>query len=98
MPVCFTFDIEEHNRIEAAVGFDCPPPLKAEYGRRMETCTRWIVEALDRVGAKGTFFIVGQIAVTHPRLVRDIAEAGHEIACHSWDHRRVHHFTPATFR
>ncbi|HEX3150666.1 MAG TPA: polysaccharide deacetylase family protein [Gemmataceae bacterium] len=98
MPVCFTFDIEEHDRIEAAVGFDCPSHLKVDYARRMETCTRWIVETLDRVGAKATFFIVGQIAVTHPRLVRDIAEAGHEIACHSWDHRRVHHFTPATFR
>src|SRR6185437_13345643 len=25
-------------------------------------------------------------------------QAGHEVASHSWDHQRVHNFTPATFR
>jgi len=31
-------------------------------------------------------------------LIRAIHAAGHEVASHSWDHRRVHSFTPATFR
>ncbi len=47
--------------------------------------------------AKATFFIVGQLAQSHPLLIRDIHRAGHEIASHSWDHRRVHCFTPAQF-
>jgi polysaccharide deacetylase family protein (PEP-CTERM system associated) len=33
-----------------------------------------------------TFFTVGRIAEHAPLLVRDIAEAGHEVACHSYDH------------
>ena len=97
-PVVFTFDIEEHHRIEAAAGYDCPPDLKRTYADRMEVCTRWIAEALAEANAKATFFLVGQIAESHPKLVRDLADAGHEIASHSWDHRRVHHHTPETFR
>src|SRR5262249_32672923 len=45
-----------------------------------------------------TFFVVGEIARSHPGLIRDIAAAGHEIGSHSWDHRRVHRFDPASFR
>ena len=98
MAAYLTFDIEPHDRIEAAADHTCPPAARADYARRMETCTRWLLEALDAVQAKATFFVVGQIAVTHPELVRDIAAAGHEVACHSWDHRRVHRFTPEAFR
>lgn len=98
MPVCFTFDIEQHDRIEAAVGLTCPEPMKAEYARRMEASTRWLLEVLAEFNAKATFFVVGDIGVTRAKLVRDMADAGHEVACHSWDHRRVHRFNPATFR
>jgi polysaccharide deacetylase family protein (PEP-CTERM system associated) len=98
MPVCFTFDVEPHDRIEAAAGLSCPPDLRRAYARSMDACTRWLLDTLGEFDAKATFFVVGQVAVTHSRLIRDMAEAGHEVACHSWDHRRVHHFTPATFR
>jgi polysaccharide deacetylase family protein (PEP-CTERM system associated) len=96
--VHFTFDIEPHDRIEAAADLDCPPGLRADYARRMEACTRWLLDVLAEHHCRGTFFVVGTIAVSHPRLVRDIAAAGHEVGCHSWDHRRVHRFTPEEFR
>ena len=98
MPVSFTFDVEPHDRIEAAVGYDCPAHTRAEYARRMETSTRWLLDTLAEYQARATFFVVGEIAATHPQLVRDMANAGHEVACHSWDHRRVHRFNPFTFR
>src|SRR5205085_586771 len=93
-----SFDIEEHHRIEAANGLACPPETKAEYARRMETVTRHLLAHLAAANVKATFYVVGEIARTHPGLVRDIAGAGHEVGSHSWDHRRVHHFTPQTFR
>jgi polysaccharide deacetylase family protein (PEP-CTERM system associated) len=96
-PIILSFDVEEHDRIEAAAGYDCPPALRAEYACRMEAATRRLLDLLAQHGTKATFFVVGRIAVTHPKLVRDIAAAGHEVGSHSWDHRRVHHFTPRSF-
>jgi polysaccharide deacetylase family protein (PEP-CTERM system associated) len=98
MPVSFTFDVEPHDRIEAAAELDCPPDTRAEYARRMEASTRWLLDTLAEHEARATFFIVGEIATSHPRLIRDIADAGHEVACHSWDHRRIHRLNPFTFR
>jgi polysaccharide deacetylase family protein (PEP-CTERM system associated) len=98
MPIHFTFDIEPHDRIEAAADLDCPPELRADYARRMEVCTRWLLDVLAECDCRSTFFVVGEVAVTHPQLVRDIVAAGHEVACHSWDHQRIHRFTPEAFR
>src|SRR4051812_49776348 len=64
----------------------------------METTTRRLLDQLAAANAKATFYIVGEIARTHPDLVRAIHDAGHEVGSHSWDHRRVHRFTPETFR
>lgn len=93
-----SFDLEEHHRIEAAAGCHCPPRLRAEYGRRMETVTRELLDRLSAANAPATFFVVGDIAQTRPRLVREIADRGHEVGCHGWDHRRVHRLTPAALR
>lgn len=93
-----SIDVEEHHRIEAALGLEITADLKVQYGRRMEVTTRRLLDQFDRAGAKGTFFIVGEIARSHPQLVRDIAAAGHEVGSHSWDHRTVHRFTPSEFR
>lgn len=93
-----SFDIEEHHRIEAAVGVAITPQLRAEYAARMEQATRRVMDQLAAHNIRGTFYVVGEIARTHPQLVRDLHAAGHEIGSHSWDHRRVHRFNPATFR
>jgi len=47
---------------------------------------------------KATFFILGWVAERFPSLVREIAEAGHEIACHSYAHKLVYELSPAEFR
>jgi polysaccharide deacetylase family protein (PEP-CTERM system associated) len=97
-PIVLSFDVEEHHRIEAAVDYDCPPDLRARYAARMEDCTRWLLDRLAEFNLKATFFVVGQVARSHPRLVRDLHAAGHEVASHSWDHRRLHKLTPFEFR
>ncbi|MGF1580883.1 MAG: XrtA system polysaccharide deacetylase [Gemmataceae bacterium] len=76
---------------------DIDSGLKTHYNYRMETTTRHLLDLLVERNITATFFIVGEIAALNPSLVRDIHSAGHEIASHSWDHRRVHHFTPKSF-
>ena len=45
-----------------------------------------IAEALASRNVSSTFFLVGRRAYAHPRAVRAISEAGHEIASHGWSH------------
>ena len=56
---------------------------------RVDASTDILLDLLERHGARGTFFVVGWLADRNPGLVRRIAAAGHEIASHSWWHRRV---------
>jgi polysaccharide deacetylase family protein (PEP-CTERM system associated) len=57
-----------------------------------------LLDLLAEHEVRGTFFVLGWIAERHPELVRAIAAAGHEVASHGQDHRRVTHQTPEEFR
>ncbi len=65
---------------------------------RVEEATDRILEILHQHGVKSTCFILGWVAHRHPQLIRRIAAAGHEIACHSNWHRLVYDLTPGEFR
>jgi len=65
---------------------------------RVEANTDAVLSLFAESGAKGTFFTLGWVAHRFPALIRRIADAGHEVASHGWDHRRVFTFTPAEFR
>ena len=66
--------------------------------RRVERNVDRILELFDEAGVKATFFTLGWVAARHPALIRRIAEAGHEVASHGWDHRRVFTMSEAEFR
>ena len=65
---------------------------------RIEASVDLLLSLLARNGARGTFFTLGEIAVSHPSLVRKIADLGHEVACHGDRHECVYRLTPAQFR
>ncbi len=65
---------------------------------RVEQETVRVLELLDRHSVSATFFVLGWVAEKHPRVARIIAEAGHEIGCHSYAHQLVYRLTPAQFR
>lgn len=65
---------------------------------RVELSVDRVLNTLAQAGVRATFFIVGQVAATHPSMVRRIAAAGHEIACHSDRHELVSRQSPAVFR
>jgi polysaccharide deacetylase family protein (PEP-CTERM system associated) len=57
-----------------------------------------VLDLLAGSGTRGTFFVLGWVGERHPDVVRAIAAAGHEVASHGYDHRRVTEQTPAEFR
>jgi polysaccharide deacetylase family protein (PEP-CTERM system associated) len=65
---------------------------------RVERNADQVLDLFDRAGVKATFFTLGWVAERYPRLMRRIADAGHEVASHGWDHKRVHTMTAAIFR
>lgn len=61
----------------AALTFDDGP--HPEYTPR-------ILDILEKYHAHATFFMLGENAQRHPQIVKWVAEAGHAIGNHSWDH------------
>ena len=57
-----------------------------------------LLELLRRRQMKATFFVVGEIAVRFPSVIRDIAAEGHELACHTFDHRPLDRQDAASLR
>ena len=51
--------------------------------------TREVLAALDKGGAKATFFVIGHKAEQHPEIVREILERGHTVGVHSFAHDRL---------
>lgn len=48
--------------------------------------TMSILDTLDDYGAKATFFMVGRMARSYPKLVRAVAARGHSIGSHTQNH------------
>ena len=48
--------------------------------------TPHLLDILERHQAHATFFMIGEAAQRHPDLVQRVAQAGHAIGNHSWDH------------
>ena len=82
--ITFTLDVEDH----AAPGMPARAP----------GITRDVVEFLAQRDVRGTFFVVGELAERDPQLVRDIANAGHEIALHAYRHEPLTTLTRDAFR
>jgi peptidoglycan/xylan/chitin deacetylase (PgdA/CDA1 family) len=53
------------------------------------TFTRAVLEALDRAGAKATFFVIGEKGAREPDLLKEIVERGHLLGVHGDRHDRA---------
>jgi polysaccharide deacetylase family protein (PEP-CTERM system associated) len=92
-----TIDVEEYfhpAEIQASVG----PEQWETLPSRVEDQVLQVLELLAQNRVTATFFILGWVAERHPRCVKAIVAAGHEIGCHSYAHQLVYRMTPSAFR
>lgn len=93
----FSVDVEDYFQVsafEAAV----PRSLWSSLEHRVERNTDRVLEILSDRDAPATFFVLGWVAERYPDLVRRIRGAGHEVALHGYDHRRIVSQSPGEFR
>jgi polysaccharide deacetylase family protein (PEP-CTERM system associated) len=93
----FTVDVEEYFQVAALAPY-APFDRWESFESRVEASIDQLLALLAKHDARGTFFTVGWVAERHPRMVRAIAAAGHELASHTWDHRKITATTPDEFR
>lgn len=48
-----------------------------------------ILAALDKVDGRATFCVIGNRVANYEDVVRQIAQQGSEIACHTWSHKKL---------
>jgi len=65
--------------------------------QRVERNSDAVLHLFEEAQIKGTFFILGWVAERHPKLMQRIVAAGHEVASHGYDHKRVFNMTPDEF-
>ena len=93
----FTVDVEDYFQVSAFEG-SVPREAWEALSSRIDKGLTGLLDLMDRSGVRGTFFILGWVARRRPELVRSISDRGHEIGCHSQEHRLVYSQTPAEFR
>ena len=96
-PGIISVDVEDYYHVEAFAGV-IDRATWSDYASRVEQNTQRILDLFDDSHITGTFFILGWVAERYPQLVRQIAERGHEPACHSYWHRLIYKLTPEEFR
>ena len=93
----FSIDVEDYFQV-AALAPAAPPESWPKWEYRVERNTECILNLCAERNVRGTFFILGWCAERSPALIRRIAAAGHEIACHGFSHQLIYKQTEAVFR
>ncbi len=89
-------DVEDWFQVgafETTINRDCWDSLEC----RVERNTDIILQLFADAGVKGTFFTLGWVSERYPALIRRISQAGHEVASHGLDHKRVFSMEPKAF-
>ena len=92
-----TVDVEDYFQVQAFAEV-IPRSSWDQIPRRVEANVDAILELFAATATRATFFTLGWIAERHPQMVGRIADAGHELASHGYDHRLADLLTPAQFR
>lgn len=84
-------DVETMQRWKQFPATECGVPGSGRFALSFDdgpdgdaTCA--VLDALDSIKAKATFFMVGEQVERWPQIAREVSLRGHEIACHGFSH------------
>jgi len=98
-PVTNVLSVDVEDYFHAEIFSDTVPRSSWEsYPSRVERNTMRLLELFATFNVRATFFVLGWVAERQPRLVREIAAMGHEVACHSYWHKPIYKLNPDEFR
>jgi polysaccharide deacetylase family protein (PEP-CTERM system associated) len=97
MPNVFSIDVEDWFHLLELEQTSSTTRWSSLESRVRHGTERLLRELADH-SVCGTFFVLGWIAERHPKLVADIAAAGHEIASHGYAHTLIYTQTRDEFR
>lgn len=92
-----TIDVEDYFQVSAFARYIRREDWDTSESRIERNVDR-ILQLLSGKQVRATFFTLGWIAERYPRLVKDIAAQGHEVASHGYGHERVSDLDEREFR
>ncbi len=92
----FSIDVEDYYHVAAFEPYIGRHQWR-DQSSRVEANVEQVLALLEQYSVSGTFFTLGWVAERNSRIVRMIAEHGHELASHGYDHTRVTEMTAAQF-
>jgi len=84
----FSIDVEEWFQVgayENVLERSSWPNLESRVSNQL----RKLLDLLAKYNSRATLFCLGSVAQKQPDVLRHARDAGHEIACHGWDHQRL---------
>jgi polysaccharide deacetylase family protein (PEP-CTERM system associated) len=97
MKNALTIDLEDYYQV-SAFSETVVVDQWDNYPSRVERNTAKLLSILDEGNARATFFTLGWVARKYPKLIKEIADRRHEVACHSNLHRSVYAMSADEFR
>jgi polysaccharide deacetylase family protein (PEP-CTERM system associated) len=85
------FQVSNFDKVIDRAQWDVLPSRVIESAHRL-------LDLFDQTESRATFFALGWVAERNPKLLREIVDRGHEIACHGYGHELVYQIGPERFR
>ncbi|ETX29896.1 polysaccharide deacetylase family protein [Roseivivax isoporae] len=97
---CFSVDVDAESPYLWQHRKGLPRTIATVEARRFGVRTGlWrLLDMLDRVKVRGSFFVPGVVADLHPEVLPALVERGHEVGLHGWLHELVAETDIDTFR
>jgi polysaccharide deacetylase family protein (PEP-CTERM system associated) len=89
----FSVDLEDWYQ-----GIELPFSSWNQHTERIRKGVDPLLELLGKHNTKATFFTLGWIGEKYPELIKQITDAGHEMASHGYSHEKVYDLSPQAFR